>query len=144
MIDETSMKFNLRQARSDLGLSLAKMAEAIGISVTALRKLEVGKTAVLNKSVYAMAEYLGTTPERLLLGYDPVDSADPSWHSEIDLNEVRESLKAFYEGKLKEKTDENAEKDLRIVKLQAEIERLEAFSKSQQSMIDFLQKHTSF
>lgn len=143
MISETTVKNNIREVRERMGLSQAKMAEMIGISVTAYRKIETGKTAVIGRSLYSISEQSGVPIEKIILGYDPVDPSDRSWHGGADLESEIVTLKSYYEAKLKEKADEIAGKDLVIVDLRSDIKRLEAFAASQQKMIDFLQKHTN-
>lgn len=143
MISESTVKNNIRIIRERMGLSQCKMGEAIGISVTAYRKFEVEDTAVISRNLYALAEYAHMTPEEIILGYEPADTSDPSWHSEVDMNEAIASLRSFYETKLKEKSDELAEKDVLIAELRKDLKKVEAFSASQQSVIDFLQKHTN-
>jgi len=143
MIDEITAKANIRKARESHGSTQVQVAEEIGISVTALKKIETGSTRIINRNAYAIARSLGISPEKLMLGYDPVDSSDPSLRSEVDLKEAMEELKSYYEARLKGKTDEIAQRDERIAKLEAEVKRLDDFSSRQQVMIDFLQKHTN-
>jgi transcriptional regulator with XRE-family HTH domain len=54
------------------------VANILGISVTAYRELERGGTSIMNPHIMRMAELMQTTTEKLVLGYEPVQSASCS------------------------------------------------------------------
>ncbi|MBO8453578.1 MAG: helix-turn-helix transcriptional regulator [Bacteroidetes bacterium] len=68
-MDKNSVKENLLKMRSRLGLSQEAMAEKLGISRTAYRNIETGKTKLISNHADKIASILGITTEELLLGH---------------------------------------------------------------------------
>lgn len=56
-MDDATIKNNLEKKRNELGLSQTEMARRLEISLNAYRKLEKGKTRILN-------EHVGNSPRR--------------------------------------------------------------------------------
>lgn len=110
-MDDTTIKSNLEKKRNELGLSQTEMARRLEISLNAYRKLEKGKTRILNEHVEKFAEKTGTSVAELVNGFEPIDSVS------VGLNDVKETcdkkLRVLEDGYLKE-----------IAVLRAEIERL--------------------
>jgi transcriptional regulator with XRE-family HTH domain len=50
------------------------MADRLGISLTAYKDLEKGRTRIVNANVIRMAELLDYTTEEIVLGYRPVQA----------------------------------------------------------------------
>lgn len=50
-MDDATIKNNLEKKRNELGLSQTEMARRLEISLNAYRKLEKGKTRILNEHV---------------------------------------------------------------------------------------------
>lgn len=110
-MDDATIKNNLEKKRNELGLSQTEMARRLEISLNAYRKLEKGKTRILNEHVEKFAEKTGTSVAELVNGFEPINSAM------VGLNDVKESydkkLRVLEDGYIKE-----------IAMLKTEIERL--------------------
>ncbi len=110
-MDDATIKGNLEKKRNELGLSQTEMARRLEISLNAYRKLEKGKTRILNEHVEKFAEKTGVSVAELVNGFEPINSAIAG------LNDVKESydkkLRVLEDGYIKE-----------IAMLKAEIERL--------------------
>ena len=76
MMDETTIRENLKSTRLSQGLTQAEMAESIGISVTAYQKIESGRTRILNTNFSTCAEALGLSLTELVNGFVPVREAE--------------------------------------------------------------------
>ena len=85
IMDEITIRENLKRARISSGLTQAEMAERIGISVTAYQKIESGRTRILNTNFSKCAEVLGVSLSELVNGFIPVRDA------EAVIEDVRES-----------------------------------------------------
>lgn len=72
-MDNKSLKKNLRNAREKAGKSQTEMAEELGISRTAYRNLETGKTKIISECLPKLARAACISEEVLVLGYSPVD-----------------------------------------------------------------------
>ncbi|MBO8456055.1 MAG: helix-turn-helix transcriptional regulator [Bacteroidetes bacterium] len=71
-----SAKGNILKHRKEAGLSQEEMAEKIGISRTAYRNIETGKTRLISRNAEKMASILGISTEELLFGSDRENTAD--------------------------------------------------------------------
>ncbi len=87
-MDKNSVKENLLKMRSRLGLSQEAMAEKLGISRTAYRNIETGKTKLISNHADKIASILGITTEELLLGHS---TEERSAASAEDIREKYES-----------------------------------------------------
>ena len=85
IMDEITIRENLKRARISSGLTQTEMAERIGISVTAYQKIESGRTRILNTNFSKCAEVLGVSLSELVNGFVPVRDA------EAVIEDVRES-----------------------------------------------------
>ena len=85
IMDEITIRENLKRARISSGLTQTEMAERIGISVTAYQKIESGRTRILNTNFSKCAEVLGVSLSELVNGFIPVRDA------EAVIEDVRES-----------------------------------------------------
>ena len=74
-MDDATIKNNLEKKRNELGLSQTEMARRLEISLNAYRKLEKGKTRILNEHVGKFAEKTGTSVAELVNGFEPISSA---------------------------------------------------------------------
>jgi transcriptional regulator with XRE-family HTH domain len=75
LMDEITIRENLKRARVSSGLTQTEMAERIGISVTAYQKIESGRTRILNTNYSKCAEVLGVSLSELVNGFVPVRDA---------------------------------------------------------------------
>ncbi len=73
-MDNSTIKDNIRRFRKTRGLTQEQMALRIGISLTAYRDLEKGRTNIMNDNLAKIAELLDTSTEEIVLGYRPVQS----------------------------------------------------------------------
>ena len=122
-MDDATIKNNLEKKRNELGLSQTEMARRLEISLNAYRKLEKGKTRILNEHVEKFAEKTGTSVAELVNGFEPINSA----------NDVKESydkkLRVLEDGYIKE-----------IAMLKTEIERLNDKIKDKDEIISMNRK----
>lgn len=74
ILDESTMRGNLRKARVARGLTQAEVADFLNISVTAYQKIESGKTRIINEHYLRCAELFGVSAAELVNGYEPMRS----------------------------------------------------------------------
>lgn len=84
IMDNNSIKDNIRRIRKSRKLTQEDMAHKLGISLTAYRDLERGNTSVMNGNVMRIASLLDTSTEEIVLGYRPSQMAGEA------LEDVRE------------------------------------------------------
>ena len=111
-MDNTSIKFNIRKIRKENNLTQEEMAHKLGISLTAYRDLETGKTSMMSGHISRIASLLNSSAEEIVLGYRPVQMP-------------MESLKEMETGYEK-----------RIAELEKEVEYLKKLIKSQEDIIE--------
>ena len=70
-MDNNSIKDNIRRLRKQRKLTQEEMALQLGISLTAYRDFEKGKTSILHYNLMKIASLLETPTEEVLLGYKP-------------------------------------------------------------------------
>ena len=90
-MDDKTIKGNLEKKRNELGLSQTEMARRLEISLNAYRKLEKGKTRILNEHVGKFAEETGVSIAELVNGFEPVNSFESGL----------ESIKEAYDKKIR-------------------------------------------
>ena len=86
-MDNASIKSNIEKFRKASGISQSEMAERLGLSRTAYRNIEKGKTRLLSDILKRIAEELGKTTEELMIGYEP------SSEGSRKLNDIREEYR---------------------------------------------------
>ncbi len=59
---------NIRKARTNANLSQERMSELLGLSRQAYNHIEKGKTELISKHLFEIAQVLGISVENLLLG----------------------------------------------------------------------------
>lgn len=77
IMDNTSIKQNIRKVRKSRKLTQEEMAYRLGVSLTAYRDLEKGETSIINTNLMKVASLLDTTTEELVLGYSPIQMMGP-------------------------------------------------------------------
>ena len=126
-MDDATIKSNLEKKRNELGLSQTEMARRLEISLNAYRKLEKGKTRILNEHVEKFAEKTGTSVAELVNGFEPISSLS------VGLNDIKENydkkFRVLEEGYIKE-----------ISMLRKEIERLTEKIKDKDEIISINRK----
>lgn len=110
-MDDTSIKRNLLKKRISMGITQSEMAERLGMSITAYRKLEKGPTRMLNEHLEKFSEVVGITLAELVNGFEPIDSVE----SGLD------EMKVSYDSKL-ESIQKNYRDEIQV--LRKENERL--------------------
>ena len=123
VMDNTSIKQNIRKVRKSRKFTQEEMADKMGISLTAYRDLEKGETSIVNTNLLKVAMLLDTTTEELVLGYRPVQMSGP------DLDDIKEE----YSGKVS--VLEN-----RIHDLEKLVESLEETISTKNEIISMLKK----
>ena len=88
-MDEKTVKANLRKLRESRGLSQDDVAALVGLSVQSYRRMESGKTLVVNKVVWELAKVYKVSVGELLLGSE----------GEADSSRLLSDYRAEYEGK---------------------------------------------
>ncbi len=74
-MDDATIKNNLEKKRNELELSQTEDDVSLEISLNAYRKLEKGKTRILNEHVEKFAEKTGVSVAELVNGFEPISSA---------------------------------------------------------------------
>ena len=77
VMDNTSIKQNIRNVRKSRKFTQEEMADRMGMSLTAYRDLEKGDTSIVNSNLQKVADLLETTSEELVLGYRPLQMEGP-------------------------------------------------------------------
>lgn len=101
-MNNDSIKDNIRRIRKSKKYTQEEIANCLGISLTAYRDLECGATNMVNNNIMKLADFLGTSTEELVLGYNPKPVSGKSL----------QEIKAEYEGRISmfEKRIEDLEK----------------------------------
>ena len=71
-MDSNSIKNNIRAIRERLGFTQQEMADRMGLSRTAYRQLETGKTRLFSKQLENFADTCGISLEECFLGFIPI------------------------------------------------------------------------
>ncbi|MBB2199523.1 helix-turn-helix domain-containing protein [Gluconacetobacter sp. 1c LMG 22058] len=61
----------IRERRDALGLTVAEVSRALGLSNGAVSQYETGRAVPKQEKIEALAEVLGTSPEWLMTGHEP-------------------------------------------------------------------------
>lgn len=91
-MDEKEVRKRILKKRNEKKISQQRVADLLGISRTAFRNLESGKTRIINENVLKFADITGTSATELLCGYDPTR----------ELKIEHEKTRKEYEEKLEE------------------------------------------
>ena len=126
-MDDASIRNNMRKARESLGISQSEMALRLEMSLTAYHKLENGPTRIMNEHVVKFASIAGMSLEKLVNGYEPIDSV------EAGLDEVRSN----YETTLKSLNDSYIKE---IEMLKAENSRLKEKIQDKEELLQTARK----
>lgn len=95
-MDNNSIKDNIRKLRKQRRLTQEEMALQLGISLTAYRDFEKGKTSILHCNLMKIASLLDTPTEEVLLGYKPsqiegtkLEDVEEEYNGKIAILETR-------------------------------------------------------
>ena len=137
-MDDATIKGNILRKRTELRLSQKEMAARLDISLNAYRKIESGKTRIINEHVQAFAERTGTSLSSLVLGFDPVDPQEVQ-SLEVLREEFRKQALAQQAPLLEELDRLRAEN----ARLREKVADKEAVIKSDQKLIRRYEKELS-
>lgn len=133
-MDNISVKKNITAIRKQLGLTQQEMADRMGISRNAYRRIESGETALVNDYLLRIASILDKTADELVLGYTPPENYGRT------LEDLRE--KYYQEGIEKEKKSREAIASLQqtVMAQEKRIALLEDLVKTKEEIIVMLKK----
>ena len=122
-MDNISIKNNIMKIRKARKITQESMALSLGMSLTAYRDFERGKTSVMNMNVLKIASLLNIPAEELVLGYRP--------------HQINDSAN---ENLLKEYANRINEQERRIADLELLVESLQDAVSSKNEIIAMLKK----
>lgn len=122
-MDNISIKNNIMKIRKARKITQESMALSLGMSLTAYRDFERGKTSVMNINVLKIASLLNIPAEELVLGYRP--------------HQINDSAN---ENLLKEYANRINEQERRIADLEILVESLQDAVSSKNEIIAMLKK----
>ena len=73
MSDNKDMAERIRSSRAALGITQADLAEAVGVTRSAVAQWETGRSGQVGSTLTRLAEVLGVSPDFLLLGSSASD-----------------------------------------------------------------------
>ena len=132
MLSDGSVRENIARIRKAAGLSQQEMALRLGMSRTAYRKLEKGKTAILNAKLSVCCEETGVSIEELL--YGPEWTSSPAFMEAADAEEKLRTLREDYEARLDGLR-------AKIRELEGLVEDKNGIISAQKGIIDFFERH---
>lgn len=131
-----SAKGNILKRRKEAGLSQEEMAEKMGISRTAYRNIESGKTRLISRHAENMASILGISTQELLFG-SRADSPE----------DTLSDIKARYDTRIKDiesgYTEEESRLRAKIKLLEEYIATLKETVRTKDEVIGMLRKTAS-
>lgn len=122
-MDNISIKNNIMKIRKARKITQESMALSLGMSLTAYRDFERGKTSVMNMNVLKIASLLNIPAEELVLGYRP--------------HQINDSAN---ENLVKEYANRINEQERRIADLEILVESLQDAVSSKNEIIAMLKK----
>lgn len=122
-MDNISIKNNIMKICKARKITQESMALSLGMSLTAYRDFERGKTSVMNMNVLKIASLLNIPAEELVLGYRP--------------HQINDSAN---ENLLKEYANRINEQERRIADLEILVESLQDAVSSKNEIIAMLKK----
>ncbi len=134
-MDNSDVKENIFKYRRASGLSQTAMADKIGLSRTAYRNIEFGRTKIISDKLDVIASSLDTTPEVLLLGYQP---------SEGDSRKLKDVTEKYQIEKRKIETDYESKIEAlnrQIESLEGQIDALKETVQSKDEIISMIKKN---
>lgn len=111
-MNNDTVKKNIRKARLERKISLEQMASSLGISVTALKKIETGRTRIINEHVLDIPELLGISDIDFFFG--ELQGSDQGAVLQDIRNQMNDKVRILtdeYEAKLHSLRKEIAMKD---------------------------------
>lgn len=107
-MDNNSVKRNIEGIRKELGLSQQTMAEKLGITRNAYRRIEKGQTRLFNDVIPKLADLSGRTVEEIFIGFRPYASYDVALQDEhTRFSSQVETLRNDYDARIQVLETEN-------------------------------------
>lgn len=107
-MDNNSVKHNIESIRKELGLTQSEMAERLGLTRNAYRRIEKGNTRVISEVIPKIADMSNRSIEETMLGYHPYASSEAALQDEHAKYAARlEIMKKDYESQIQALTAEN-------------------------------------
>ncbi len=128
-MDNSSVKNNIFKLRKERGLSQEEMAQKMNISITAYRKLERGKTAIISERLFQLSDILGVKETDLVFGYNLHSNRETSNSGELN----EEELTALEYAELKVLRAQN-------IILSGEVETLRGWLRDKEEIIKLLRE----
>lgn len=132
---DNDIKKHICRKRNELHLTQNEVANKVGISLTAYRELESGKTQMLNSKIEKIANAFEMSTEELVLGYEP----NPEGSKRL------EELRFRHESQLEEQRSRYEEIISRLNDKISDLERLirtlEATISDKNEIIEFQRKN---
>ena len=125
-MDNITISENIERLKEKAGVTQEELADRAGISRTSLQNILSAKVNLFNRHLPAIAEALGVSLEKLMLGYEPCDPDDGLLRSEVDHQTQLHELAEDYQKRLDE--------------LQRRFDLLEALSENQKQRIILLEQ----
>lgn len=134
-MNDRTIKGNIQIEREKSGISQTALADKLGMDRNSYRNLEQGGTRILNSHFEALAQELGVSKEKLLLGFDPVNPNDSTV-----LEDYRESYQSKYDTMVEGFEDRIERLEREIADLRDLVAALKAQVKDKDTIISFLHK----
>lgn len=108
MIKQNDISKKIRQLRNERGLTQEQCGIEIGISGNAFRDIEAGKTKLISKRLFQIAEFFKISPEEIVLGFDPLTEDEIIKLKEIerDFDRKIKDLKTLHQIEIATKDEE--------------------------------------
>lgn len=99
-MDNITISENIERLKKEAGITQDVLADRAGISRTSLQNILSAKVKLFNRHLPAIAEALGVSLEKLMLGYEPCDPDEGLLRSEVDHQAQLHELADDYEARL--------------------------------------------
>lgn len=135
-MDDSTIKGNITHERERTGMSQSRLADKLGMDRNTYRNLEKGGTRILNTHLEKIAQELGVSKEKLLLGYEPIE---PERGSALD-DYIASSEERY--GRMVESYDEKVERlENENASLREFVEHLKSQIRDKDMIIAFLKRN---
>ena len=131
-MDNGDLKRNIERLREERKLTQEQVADRIGVVRNTYRNIEKGDTRLISDHLLKIADVLETTPEALIIGYQPDEHAQRGFRS---LREEYDRRSAFEQEQHRQELEE---KDRTIAALRKEVGRLEQLLEAKEVIISLL------
>ena len=142
MVMNGEIKKHICRKRNELKMTQSEVASKIGISLTAYRDLESGKTQMLNDKISRIADAFEISTEELVLGYCPSPAESDRLRKLQEKHELElERLTCAQEEKTKLLEARISDLNLLIEKLEEIIRSKDEIIRTKDDIISFQKKN---